>query len=102
MKTVCAIAIVLSLGALTLAAADPLIGSWKMNVEKSKFNPGPPPKSVTTTYSQDGEWISIRSEGTLGDGQPFTRNNRYKMDGQEYPFEGPQGKGMMSVKKVDD
>ena len=41
-----------------LAAADPSIGTWKMNVVKSKIKPGPAPKSVTATYSEDGDWIS--------------------------------------------
>ncbi len=30
-------------------AADPLIGTWKLNLAKSKFSPGPAPKSVTAT-----------------------------------------------------
>jgi len=29
-------------------------GTWKLNVAKSKFNPGPPPQSVTVTLAPDG------------------------------------------------
>ena len=32
---------------------DPLIGTWKLDVAKSKFNPGPAPKSVTVTIAED-------------------------------------------------
>ena len=102
MRTIFAVATVLSLGVLTLAATDPIIGTRKLNVAESKFSPGPAPQDVTTTYSQDGDWISIKTEGTDSSGQPFARTNRFKMDGQEYPFDGPHGKGMISVKKVND
>src|SRR5690349_14216584 len=31
------------------------IGTWKLNVAKSKFNPSPPPKNITVTITQDGK-----------------------------------------------
>ena len=44
---------ILALG-LTLSvnaqAPQGLIGTWKLNVAKSKFSPGPAPKSMTITY----------------------------------------------------
>ena len=54
-----------------LAAADPIIGTWKMNVVKSKIKPGPAPKSVTATYSEDGDWIAIKTEGIDAAGKPI-------------------------------
>ncbi len=35
------------------AQNDPFIGTWKLNVAKSKFNPGPAPKGETVTIAQD-------------------------------------------------
>ena len=32
-------------------AADPVIGTWQLNVAKSKFSPGPAPKSDARTYA---------------------------------------------------
>ena len=43
---------------LTLCAADMLSGTWKLNTAKSKYSPGPAPKSNTVTYSMDGDWTS--------------------------------------------
>lgn len=83
-------------------AADPIIGAWKMNVEKSKFSPGPPPKSVTITYTEEGDWIVSKSEIIDPTGKPLTRNNRYRLDGKAYPFEGPNGKGTISVQKTGE
>lgn len=49
--------IVLALAmSLALVAADSqFTGTWKLNVAKSKFSPGPPPKSVTVTIQPDGK-----------------------------------------------
>ncbi len=48
----------LLLGAV--AAANPLVGTWHLNVAKSKFRTSPPPKSAIArvTTSKDGE-ISV-------------------------------------------
>ena len=36
--------------AAVLIAAEPFAGTWKLNTAKSKYTPGPPPKSATITY----------------------------------------------------
>ena len=102
MSILCKLFFTLSLSAVMLIAADPTLGTWKMNMAKSKFNPGPGPKSGTTVYSQDGDWIVLKSTGVDADGKPINRENRYKRDGKEYPFDGPNGRGKISVKKIDD
>ena len=33
-----------------LCAADAAMGTWKLNVSKSKYSPGPPPKSGMVKY----------------------------------------------------
>jgi len=38
--------------AALLIAADPAIGTWKLNVAKSKYTPGPAPNSATITYEE--------------------------------------------------
>jgi hypothetical protein len=35
------------------AQNDRFVGTWKLNVAKSKFDPGPPPTSVTVTIAPD-------------------------------------------------
>jgi len=32
----------------------PFIGAWKLNLAKSSFNPGPPFKGFTLTFTPDG------------------------------------------------
>lgn len=87
---------------LLSAAADPIVGTWKMNVAKSKFSPGPAPKSSTTTYTQEGDWLVVKSVGVNSAGEPVNRTNRFKTDGGSYTYTGPNGPGKISVKKVDE
>jgi hypothetical protein len=77
------------LGALTISAQatdqSPFVGTWKLNVAKSKFNPGPPMKSQTVTIGQDGK-ISI--EGVASDGTTTENWSYMYSDNQETPITG--------------
>src|SRR5689334_15517258 len=59
-------------------------GTWKLNVAKSKFNPGPPPRSSTVTVTPDGhftaEWIDAQ-------GTPHKMSHPWS-DGKEVPVTG--------------
>ncbi|MBV9158831.1 MAG: hypothetical protein JO097_21405 [Acidobacteriaceae bacterium] len=48
---------------------NPFVGTWKLNVAKSKFEPGPPMKSETVTIAADGKVSVDAVEAT---GQPET------------------------------
>jgi hypothetical protein len=70
MKRLC-VGIVVALG-LTLPAfgqgVDPLIGTWKMNVEKSTSS-APLPKSLSFTVVKDGQNMLSTVEGVDGEGR---------------------------------
>jgi len=64
---------------------NPILGMWKLNVEKSKFTSGPPPKSQTRQYTErEGGFIvaSIWSVNTQGN--PTFTQTVSKYDGKEY------------------
>jgi hypothetical protein len=82
-------------------AADPIVGTWKLNVAKSKFSLTAP-KSSTVTYTEDGEWLVVKVESVAADGKSTTRNSRFKLDGKEYPYDSPYGKGTISGKKTGE
>ena len=83
-------------------AADPIVGTWKLNVAKSKFSPGPAPKSSTVTYAEDGDWLVLKVDGVSADGKSTARNSRFKLDGKDYPYDGPYGKGTINGKKTGE
>ena len=49
-----------------VAADDPFVGTWKLNVAKSKFSPGPPLLSQTVTIGADNK---VEVSGVDGKGQ---------------------------------
>ncbi|HYP05569.1 MAG TPA: hypothetical protein VER03_04975, partial [Bryobacteraceae bacterium] len=83
-------------------AADPIVGTWKLNLAKSKFNPGPSPKSSTVTYTEEGDWLVLKIDNVTADGKSAGRNSRYKLDGKEYPYESPYGKGTITAKRTGE
>jgi len=42
---------------------DPINGTWKLNLAKSKFNPGPAPQSETRRYEVSGDDFKLTTDG---------------------------------------
>src|SRR5579864_4357564 len=53
---------------LTQTQKDAHIGTWKLNVAKSKFNPGPGYKSETRTYEATADGYKFQGERVNPDG----------------------------------
>ena len=91
-------------GGLALAAAatpDLVIGSWELNIAKSKFTTGPVLKSQSRTYSQSGDSIAVVIKSVGSDGKEMTMQTTYKLDGKDYPVTGAPGWDTISGKQVD-
>jgi hypothetical protein len=104
-KRLVGFAIVMLLAALTLfvatAGADQSSGTWSMNAEKSKYSPGPPPKSLTVVVESDENNYTIDATGTDGDGKPIHVQYNAKFDGKDYPATGIANADTVSVKRID-
>ena len=72
--------------AVMLSPADSFMGTWKQNMAKSTYSPGPAPKSATYTHSQDGDWIIQKCEFINAEGKSISTTTRFKRDGKEYPY----------------
>jgi hypothetical protein len=51
---------------------DPVLGQWRLDLSKSKYSPGPGPKSETRTYQLTGEGIRAVIVRTHQDGRVET------------------------------
>ena len=54
--------------AAVLCAADPYVGTWKMNLAKTKYKTGTAPKEQTITITETGSDTSVAVAGTAADG----------------------------------
>jgi hypothetical protein len=100
MKT---IGLTLTLGLLAVAvgfAADPQMGTWKLNEAKSKIAPGMP-KNHTVVYEAAGDSVKITVDGTDKDGKTTHNEWTGKFDGKDYPVTGDPTSDMRSYKQVD-
>jgi len=85
------------------AQNNPLVGTWKLNVTKSKFDPGPAPKSLTRTVEAAGDGVKYTFEGVAADGTPLAYSFSVHFDGKDNPVMGtmPAGADNISAKRVD-
>jgi hypothetical protein len=89
---------------VVLAQSNPFVGTWKMNAEKSKFTPGPTPKSVTLTIEAAGDGIKSTSESAAADGSNTSWNYTAKYDGKDNPIAGtgvPGGADTVTLTRVN-
>jgi hypothetical protein len=68
------------------AQSNPWIGTWKLNLEKSTFSPGAPPKSQTSTVEAVGQGIRITNDGVDAQGNPAKNVVQLFNDGQAHPI----------------
>jgi len=68
--------------------ADNSLGTWKLNMEKSKFTPSAPVKSLTTTREASDDGVKVTTTGERADGTPINASYTAKYDGKEVPVTG--------------
>jgi hypothetical protein len=88
--------------AATLVAADPFAGTWKLNAAKSKYTPGPPPKSATVTYEETADGIKRTGESVDVEGKTTSFEYTAKYDGKEYPVTGSDLYDTITLKRIND
>jgi hypothetical protein len=92
---------ILAIGTGTAVAADAAVGTWKLNLGKSTFSPGPAPKSQTRIYAESAQGMALTVKTTAADGKDSTTNLTFKEDGKPYPVSGNPDFDMVSVTRVD-
>jgi hypothetical protein len=102
MKTrIAVVAVALWFTAAACFAANPHMGTWKLNEAKSKLAPGMG-KNTTVVYSEQGNKIKITVEGVDKDGKPTHGVWIGKWDGKAYPSKGNMAWDSAAYKVVND
>ena len=85
-----------------LAQDSPFIGTWKLNVEKSKSDM-PLPKSLTRTISADGSGLKYAYDGVAADGSAISYSFSSNFDGKASAVTGsgmPGGADSITLKQI--
>jgi hypothetical protein len=88
-------------GVALCLAADPNMGTWKLNEGKSKFSPGAT-KNQSVVYAPAGDMVKVTVDGVDKDGKAEHNEWTGKFDGKDYPVVGGAGYDSRAYTKVDD
>lgn len=84
------------------AADDPLVGTWNLNLAKSKSNGIPAPKSQVYKYEANGpDGVKFTNDTVNADGTKVQAEYSVKFDGKKVPVKGDPLRDMTTNKRVD-
>jgi hypothetical protein len=80
--------LILSQAWVALAQGEVRIGTWELNLAKSSFSPGPPPRKQTITFRSAGPHWTALLQGIDASGKPINpdmNNLAITFDGKDHP-----------------
>jgi hypothetical protein len=102
MSLLVVVAVAMVLGGRAFAQNNPIIGTWKLNLAKSKLDPGPPPMSETRVFEA---WETDGVKGTftrvLADGTHVTIGFAFHYDDKDYKVTGTRDVDVTAHKRLD-
>jgi hypothetical protein len=86
---------------LGFAQSNPWLGTWKLNLPKSTYAPGPAPRSQTFNFQGAGANLTNTAEGVDAAGSSTRSVNPHIYDGQPHPVTGNPSADARSYTRVD-
>lgn len=83
------------------AEQDLLLGSWQLDLVKSRYTPGPPPRSEVRTYVRDADGIKGTIRRRHENGREEVIEYRADFD-REYPVMGTPAYDTIRLKRIDE
>ena len=98
-------AVIFAMAAMAVAATaqpkDPSMGTWVLNVAKSKYSPGPASKSGTRTYTPVPNGYKFSSDGVDATGTKSHVEFTAAFDGKYHVMTGSTTADSIMVNRVD-
>jgi len=96
-----AVVAMLAAAAVSFAADDVNMGTWKLNEAKSKIAAGTT-KNHTVVYAAAGDSVKVTVDGVTADGKPAHNEWTGKFDSKDYPVTGAPAYDTRAYKRVND
>jgi hypothetical protein len=90
----------LALAPLAIAADDPFVGTWKLNVAKSRFAPGQELESEICKIEAQGNGLKIVYDPVPVHGKSLHVETTVKYDGKDYSAIGDSSFDTYSLTKI--
>ena len=85
---VCVLALAAVAAGSLPAQSNPFVGTWKLNLSKSKFDGMPAPRSLTRTVVAEGAGAAYTFSGVDADGKPIEYSFTSNYDGKDSAVTG--------------
>lgn len=96
------LSVILAMASLAAFGADNSTGTWKLNIEKSKYTPAPMPvKSLTVTREATEGGVKQTTSGERADGTAINATYTAKYDGKDVQVTGNAPYDTIAVKQVN-
>jgi hypothetical protein len=86
---------------VSFAQSDPFVGTWQLSLAKSKYSPGPSPKSSTVTVQAVGQNHKLTAVTIDAEGKQTSLENTRIYDGMSHPVTGNPSYDAASFTRVD-
>jgi hypothetical protein len=94
--------VTLAITAVAAVGADNTLGTWKLDVSKSKYTPAPMPvKSLTVTREASDGGVKQTTTGERADGTAINATYTAKYDGKDVQVTGNAPYDTIAVKQVN-
>jgi len=99
----------ISVATLALALAVPVsaqdkdvfAGTWTLNLAKSKYDPGPAPKTASVVFSSKGTEVAATIDAVSGTGEKQHWSYSGAIDGKDHPMPGNNPDGdTISIRRI--
>jgi hypothetical protein len=98
--TILAVVAIAAVG-MVWAQDDPRIGTWALNLAKSKYTPGPPPTKEIRTYSALGHTMNVSVESVDLHGNRVSLRYTAGENGKDYPLTGLASADAIAMRRID-
>ena len=79
---------------------DVFAGTWTLNLAKSKYDPGPAPKSGTVVFTSKGTTVTATVDGVAGTGDKTHWSYTGVIDGKDHPMTGNPDGDAISLRRI--
>jgi len=81
---------------------DPMVGTWKVNLSKSTYSPGPAPKNAMNKFEPWEDGMKATIDIVDAQGNKIHSEAAVKFDGKDYPIKGSPIADVVSVKRINE
>lgn len=96
-----AASLALSATHVSAQSKNPRVGDWKLNLEKSKYSPGPAPKSLDLKIEAAGKGVHVLTNQVNADGSTVSTEYTGNYDGKDVPLKGSPMADTVSMKMIN-